>query len=168
MSAMALRIKRNPYFAIGFGAVLLMCVAQMLDINSNLTSLIPKLEWQMATGLLMVGILAFQWSLFFYKQTKNIQAIPRNRTLHKYAGIGFVILFALHADSFGHAWMTMLTFILTGIIITGLLNREIIAYRKPLDLQGLALDSRRAFSNVNALCHFAHHGRTCVRVTTGI
>ena len=130
MTEMAIRIKRNPYFALGFGAVLLACAAQLLNLNTSLTSLLPRLEWQMVTGIALVAILAFQWSLFVHKQTKNIQAIPRNRTLHKYAGIGFIVIFALHADSVGYAWMMLLSAILAGLIFTGLFNREIVVFRK--------------------------------------
>ena len=129
MTAFAKRVQRNPYFLLGTAAAILAFLALQFGLNNSVTLYIPKLPWQMVTGLLLVGLLAFQWGLFFHKQNKNLAAIPRNRELHKYAGIAFVVIFALHAESVGYAWMLILTLILGGLIATGLLNREIVRYR---------------------------------------
>lgn len=130
MNALAIRIRNNPYFPLGLAALSIVLVAQIIGLNSQLVTLLPKVQWQIMTGSVLVAIIAFQWGLFFHKLSKNVAAVPRNRQLHKYLGIAFILVFALHADHIGYAWTLVLSLTLGALLVSGLFNREILMYRQ--------------------------------------
>ena len=128
---MVIRIRRNPYFIIGIASVLFTLLSLQLNWNDSLVALLSRLQWQTITGVAMVLVFVFQWTLFLHQQRKDVDAIPKSRFYHKYAGVLFVVLFALHAGIPGHTWMMILCAVAAALVLTGLFNREIVLFRRP-------------------------------------
>lgn len=130
MKSFGLRAAQKPYFLIGLGGLVLIWLGQVLSVNRAMTQVIPQLGWQVSTGIVLLALLLFQWALFYHRLTRNAAATRRHHVLHKYSGLAVVVVFALHAARTGYGWTLLLFFAFVAVVVTGLLNREIMRYRK--------------------------------------
>lgn len=131
MKDYVIRAVQKPYFACGIIGLMLVWLGQMLSINRALTQIMPPPGWQIATGLLLLATVIFQWALFYHRLKKNTARVRRHYQLHKYSGLFAVLLFALHAARVGYGWTLGLFIVFVAVVLTGLLNREIMRYRAP-------------------------------------
>jgi len=124
----SIQITQRRYFIYGVAGLFFILLAHLISMNQALTQIVPPIWWQIGTGVLMLSLMAFQWSLFYYKVTKNVSATKSNAVLHKYTGILFMLMFALHTPRLGHALTLVLSIVFFAVAITGLLNRGFIRY----------------------------------------
>jgi len=85
--------------------------------------------WQIFTGLILAGLLIYQWALLAARLVGTPQSARRHYHWHRYVGVVMTALFILHAVRFGHYWTSALAivFLLNGFV--GLLNKEAVAYK---------------------------------------
>lgn len=82
--------------------------------------------WRYVTGVALVGLLAYQWALFFARRSRDGALIRRRYKLHKYIGVAFVFLFVLHAGAVGSGIMGLISIGIILIALTGLLGAEVL------------------------------------------
>ncbi len=122
--------KRRPYIIYGF--ISLVFILLMLSTGVVINS-VPSQQlflWQVVTGTLLLLTLMYQWVLLFLRLF-NKQS-PAHYKAHRWLGVACATLFALHAVSFGYGWTNTLAVVFILSALTGLLNREIVGYRKPV------------------------------------
>ncbi|SMP23873.1 hypothetical protein [Shimia sagamensis] len=121
--------QRAPYvliilIALGLGMILLSSEAK-----SVLAKPLTGFSQQVATGLLLLGLLGYQWVLFFKRVTKDNRNARQAVVRHRWVGTAATLLFAIHAVRFGHVWMSTLSAVVFLVALTGVLNREVLRYR---------------------------------------
>lgn len=121
--------QRTPYmprilFAVVFAGVLLSS-----EIKSVLAHPLSGFAQQVVTGTLLLGLLGYQWVLFFKRVTKDNRNTRKVLVRHRWVGAAATLLFALHAVRFGHVWMSTLSAVVFLIALTGVLTREVLRYR---------------------------------------
>ncbi|MDA1286771.1 MAG: hypothetical protein O3A08_10170 [Proteobacteria bacterium] len=85
--------------------------------------------WQVLTGLILMGLLIYQWALLTARLVGTSQSSRKHYNWHRYVGVGMTALFILHAVRFGYYWTSALAiiFLLNGFV--GLLNKEVVTYK---------------------------------------
>lgn len=129
MTELILAVQRRPYVLFGILAVALIVV--FLD-TGILVRTVPEdglFVWQVVSGFLLTTLLLYQWLLLLVRVFGgNVQT---HYKAHRWVGVACTALFAFHALSFGHGWTNILAIVFCLSAVTGLLNREVITYRKP-------------------------------------
>ena len=124
------KIVHKNHVMAGLAGLLFIAMAHYLSLNQSLTQIISPFACQVASGIVLFGIMIFQWALFYYKIVKNMGAVRTHNMLHRYAGIASVVIFAIHTVSAGYAWSLLLFIAFVGVAMTGLLNRGLMRFSK--------------------------------------
>lgn len=127
MTEVLLRLKRRPYVILG-----LIALALVVTVLTAGTAFRPRsfgFGWQVATGLLLLAGMGYQWMLLIARSGGAAAQVRRHYAAHRWVGVGLTLLFAVHAVRYGHAWTSALVLTFIAIAATGLLNREVIPYR---------------------------------------
>jgi predicted ferric reductase len=86
--------------------------------------------WQVATGATLSALMIWQWGLLAARLSGTAIQVQRQYNWHRYAGIALIALFILHAPRFGFYWTSGLAMVFLANGLVGLLNREIIPWRR--------------------------------------
>ncbi len=121
--------QRTPYVPLILFAVVFAGVPLSSEIKSVLAQPLTGFAQQVVTGTLLLGLLGYQWVLFFLRVTKDNRNARKVLVRHRWVGAAATLLFALHAVRFGHVWMSTLSAVVFLIALTGVLNREVLRYR---------------------------------------
>lgn len=120
--------KRQVYVIVGLFGLALIAVFLTTGVLLRTLSEDTISIYQVITGVSLTLLITYQWVLLFVRVFGgNIQS---HYKAHRWVGVAVTILFAFHPISFGHGWTNTLTVVFCHSAITGLLNREIIVYRK--------------------------------------
>lgn len=122
----AIRLARQPYAATGMA---FLWAAGLLFLVGPLRGSDGWFAWQVATGVPLAGGMVWQWLLLVARLGGQAREVRRQYHWHRYIGTALVALFAAHAIRFGHGWTSALSAVFLAAAISGLLNREILAYR---------------------------------------
>ncbi|MEQ8340200.1 MAG: hypothetical protein RID15_16460 [Marinovum algicola] len=129
MTEVLLRIRRRPYVMLGLLALAFAVAALTAGTAFRPWPLGGTLTWQVVTGTLLLTGMGYQWMLLRARTGGTAADVRRHYAAHRWVGVGLVLVFALHAVRFGHAWTSALALCFVAIAATGLLNREVIPYR---------------------------------------
>ena len=130
MKAASVTVVQKNHVIAGLSGLLFVGLAHYVSLNQSLTQVISPFTWQVTSGVILFAIMLFQWALFYYKIVKNMGAVRTHTMLHRYAGIGAVLIFAVHTVSAGYAWSLLLFVAFLGVAVTGLLNRGIVRFNR--------------------------------------
>lgn len=130
MNISSVKVVQKNHVMAGLAGLLFVGLAHYTSLNQSLTQVISPFAWQVASGTILFAIMLFQWALFYYKIVKNVGAVRTHNLLHRYAGIGATLIFAIHTVSAGHAWSLLLFTAFIGVAVTGLLNRGIVRFNR--------------------------------------
>ncbi len=122
-------VRARPYIVLGVLGVILILV--LLDSGVIVNTVPPDrlFAWQVVTGLLLTMLLLYQWVLLLLRVFGG--NVRSHYKAHRWVGVVCTVFFALHALSFGYGWTNTLAIVFCLSAVTGLLNREVITYRKP-------------------------------------
>lgn len=126
MTALVLKIRKVRYLGWGIAAVVLALAAMVIGPDVIARSF----SWQVLSGTALLVCMIYQWTVFVQRFTKTTTNALQHFLAHRWVGVAATVLFALHAVRPGEVWMTALSIIFMGIAVTGLLNREVVKYRK--------------------------------------
>ncbi|MEM1237079.1 MAG: hypothetical protein AAGI10_08925 [Pseudomonadota bacterium] len=129
MSALVLKLRKVRYLGWGIAAVFFALLAAIAG-PEEMGALTRSFSWQVVTGSALTVCMIYQWTVFAQRFTKDTKNARQHYNAHRWVGVGATLLFAIHAVRPGHAWMTALAVVFIGIAVTGLLNREVVKYRK--------------------------------------
>lgn len=92
----------------------------------------PSLRFNLrvTTGTCLLICLCFQWVLLVGRVTRKNVNTRKVLITHRWVGVATTYLFALHAVRFGYVWMTSLSAVLFLVALTGVLNRDVLRFRK--------------------------------------
>ncbi|MEM7241061.1 MAG: hypothetical protein AAF429_02650 [Pseudomonadota bacterium] len=156
MTAIILKIRRQPYLGFAlFGCVFLLA-ALIAGVQEFAVPESWRFLWQVATGAFLTLAIVYQWILLVQRLTRAAPAIQRSYYMnHRWVGSASFFLFALHAISFGHMLTNALAVLFIGCAITGVMNKEIMKYRREWTYQ-LWFGVHVAFSALLAPLIIAH------------
>ncbi|MCH2077066.1 MAG: hypothetical protein MK180_09300 [Rhodobacteraceae bacterium] len=126
MTWLVLKIGKVRYLASGSAAVFLALMA--MDIGPE--SIARSFTWQVMTGTGLLVCMLYQWMIFIQRFTQTTTNARQHYLAHRWVGVGATVLFAVHAVRPGEVWMTALSMIFIAVAVTGLLNREVVKYKK--------------------------------------
>ncbi|MEM9350189.1 MAG: hypothetical protein AAGA47_08000 [Pseudomonadota bacterium] len=129
MSALVLKLRKVRYLGWGLASVTLAILAILVG-PERLGPFVRSFPWQAVTGTALLVCMIYQWTIFAQRFTKSTKNARTHFLAHRWVGVAATLLFAIHAVRPGHAWMTALALVFLGIAVTGLLNREVVKYRK--------------------------------------
>lgn len=129
MRVLKATLRRTPYVPLILFAVVFAAVLLSAELKSALASPLTGFVQQVVTGTLLLGLLGYQWVLFFKRVTKDSRNAWTVLVRHRWVGAAATLLFALHAVRFGHVWMSALSAVVFLIALTGVMNREVLRYR---------------------------------------
>ena len=131
MIALLMALDRQPYLRIALICLAVLILALALGLQSQWVPQDWKFMWQVVTGTMLTGAISYQWFLLLSRIRGDAAALTRARyTNHRWVGSISFLLFALHAISIGHMLTNVLALLFLACAITGILNREIMRYRK--------------------------------------
>ena len=121
--------RRCPYVIVGFLGIIFIVMLLKSDFVVCTVPAGRLFTWQVLSGLLLTVLLLYQWLLLFARvYGKNARSYYK---AHRWVGVSCTGVFAFHALSFGYSWTNTLAIVFCLSTATGLLNREIMNYRKP-------------------------------------
>lgn len=82
------------------------------------------------SGLVLTLYIAAQWLLTALRVRQRWRQAKQAYTLHKYLGVLGPLFFYAHAQRFGYAYLLVLSVVYFGTILVGILNQEILTFRK--------------------------------------
>jgi len=130
MTAIFLKIRRQPYFGFALFGFAFLCMALIFGTQEMFVPDSWRFVWQVVTGGVLAGAIVYQWILLFKRMTRAAPKIQRRYyTNHRWIGSASFLLFALHAISFGHMLTNALAILFIACAITGVMNREIMKYK---------------------------------------
>ena len=129
MTELVMIARQRPYVMFGVVGLALIFVVLASGVVVNTVPARDRFVWQVVTGLLLTSLVLYQWVLLFLRLSGK--HVPSQYRAHRWVGVACTALFAFHALSFGYGWTKILVIVFILSAVTGLLNREVIAYRKP-------------------------------------
>ena len=131
MTAIFLKIRRQPYFGFALFGCAFLFLALVFGLQEMSVPNHWRFSWQVITGGLLAGAIVYQWILFLQRIIRAAPSIQRRYyNNHRLVGSASFLLFALHAISFGHMLTNALAILFVACAITGLMNREIMNYKR--------------------------------------
>ena len=121
----------KSYFRIGMWTLALLAACILLGFS--LRHVFPKsasFAWSVASGLILLGCILYQWMLFFARLQGRAAEARRHWSLHRYVGTAAILLFVLHAGALGYAMLSVLAVGFLIVAVTGLWNTEVAILRK--------------------------------------
>lgn len=130
MTELILIVRNRPYFFWGIVGGLMIMLFLWLSILAKSVPAHILFTWQVVTGLILTLAIAYQWVLLFVRMAHIQKSMMFHYKAHRWVGVTSTAFFALHAISFGYAWTNALAIVFCASAVTGLLNKEIIRYRR--------------------------------------
>ena len=132
MTALLIALDRQPYLRVAIICFALLVAALIFGIQKSLIPPSWRYLWQVLTGGFLLAAIHYQWFLLFDRLSPG-GAPQKSRSRyanHRWVGSFSFLLFALHAVSIGHMLTNILALLFLACGLSGVLNREIIRYRK--------------------------------------
>lgn len=126
MTALVLKIRKVRYLGWGIVAVVLALLAMALGPDLIARSF----PWQVVTGTALLVCMLYQWMIFIQRFTQTTTNARQHYLAHRWVGVAATLLFAAHAVRPGEMWMTAVAILFIALAVTGLLNREVVKYKK--------------------------------------
>lgn len=120
--------KPSPWTLTGLVLVLLAMTASIAEFKLPvLSELQADGIYKYITGFGLLSYIALQWKLFAHREAGKAPALAaRWYRRHKTLGVLAPVPFVLHAGTFGHASVTVLSIVFFLVLVTGLLNRDLL------------------------------------------
>ncbi len=122
-------LQRSPYVLLILLAVSLGAGMLLLDLKVGFSLGLNGFAQQVATGVLLLILLSYQWLLFLKRVSRDSRNARKTLVRHRWVGVVITVLFAIHAVRFGYVWMSTLSAVVFLVALTGVLNREVMRYR---------------------------------------
>ncbi len=122
---------RQPFAKTWFvwGSVALSALALSIFLRDYVNDATPRdwlKLWRYLTGIVLVALFAWQWTLFFARRSRDTALIRTRYKLHKYIGVALLFLFVLHAGTIGTGITAMIALGVVLIALTGLFSAEVL------------------------------------------
>lgn len=82
------------------------------------------------SGLVLALYISAQWALTALRVRQRWREAKRAYTLHKYLGVLAPLFFYAHAQSFGYAYLLVLSVTYFATVLVGILNQELLPFRR--------------------------------------
>lgn len=124
-SRLAAMYKGRGYFRIGLALLVLFALQQATGLRSGVLAALQADDlYKQISGFALLGFVAHQWYFPLLRAQGKILRAARSAGLHKRLGALVPLLFIVHAQQLGYAYLMALSLAFFTVFLTGLINPE--------------------------------------------